>query len=395
MTNLSYLNKTMSTAPSNIALRYSQRRVLLLSLVPLVLLFLITVTLSRTYHVREQHLAQQWFAQGNRDLASGNPSEALADFRNALSYEPGNELFQLRLAEALLAGDRLPEANSYLLNLWDRTPGSGQINLDLAHIAERMGQIDPAIRYYRQALFGSWETDPAKQRENVRLELCRFLLDHGRLAEAGEELSALAAEIPSEDGPLHKLTGDLFLRAGDSARAFTEFETALRSDPREGQWLGDAGKAAYDLGDYQKAENYLARANRANPSDANRELLETVRTVLRADPYLSGLSDDEQVRRTQHAFEQAMTRLQSCTASFSAQPNGAAAPQLQTLSKNVDELKGRVNLQTLSRERGTRDEAMHLVFQIEKVTAGVCGKPSGVDQALLLIGNRREGSSNE
>jgi hypothetical protein len=35
--------------------------------------------------------------------------------------------------------------------------------------------------------------------------------------------------------------------------------------------------------------------------------------------------------------------------------------------------------------------AMSFVFEVEDETAEVCGEPSGVDQALLLIGRNREG----
>jgi hypothetical protein len=35
--------------------------------------------------------------------------------------------------------------------------------------------------------------------------------------------------------------------------------------------------------------------------------------------------------------------------------------------------------------------AMSFVFDVEEQTAQVCGEPSGVDQALLLIGRNREG----
>src|SRR6202043_1399862 len=109
-----------------------QRRVLLLSLVPLGLLFALTATLARTYHVREAGLVQEWSRRGDQDLSAGHPAEALEDFRNALAYDPDNNLIQLRLAEALLADDRLTEARSYFLTLWDRSPGSGEVNLDLA-----------------------------------------------------------------------------------------------------------------------------------------------------------------------------------------------------------------------------------------------------------------------
>ena len=85
---------------------------------------------------------------------------AFEDFRNALSYDPENNLVQARLAEALLADGRITEAGSYFLNLWDRTPGSGEVNLDLAHLSQRTNDVDGAIRYFQSAIYGSWEDDP-------------------------------------------------------------------------------------------------------------------------------------------------------------------------------------------------------------------------------------------
>jgi tetratricopeptide (TPR) repeat protein len=125
----------------NIVSRYVQRRVLLLSLGLLGLLFVVTAALARTYHAREEGLVQEWLQKGDADLARGKPGEAFQDFRNALSYGPENTDVQLRLAEALLADGRFTEAHSYLVNLWDEAPGSGQVNLDLAHVSsgERFG----------------------------------------------------------------------------------------------------------------------------------------------------------------------------------------------------------------------------------------------------------------
>ncbi len=105
----------MTSEPQHIVSRYLQRRVLLLSLILLALLFAITATLARTYHVREEGLAREWSDKGNTDLSSGKPAMALEDFRNSLSYAPDNPVVQLHLAEALLADGRLTEARSYFL----------------------------------------------------------------------------------------------------------------------------------------------------------------------------------------------------------------------------------------------------------------------------------------
>lgn len=370
-----------------------QRRVLLLSLIPLGVLFAITATLARTYHVREERFVREWFQKGNDDLSAGQPAKALVDFRNALSYDSENNLVQLRLAEALLADGRLAEANSYFLNLWDRTPGSGEVNLNLARISARTGDVEQAIRRYRGAIYGSWDTDPAQQRRKARLELCKFLLENGRLGDARAELAGLAADTPPEEAILHELTGQLFLRAGDPTRAVLEFETALQSNPKQSQWLEDAGKTAYAAGDYQKAETYLSKANRENPSRPIGELLDAVRGVLGDDPYLPGLSDEEQARRSWRAFEQGLARLRNCMERSGVQQTSAPFSELQILATNAKDLKRRVNLRSLGREPEMRNEAMSLVFRIEDETSRICGMPTGHDQALLLIGKNHQGGN--
>ena len=366
-----------------------QRRVLLLSMLPLALLFAVTVTLARTYHLREAALGRFWFQQGEQHLASGKPANALEDFRNALFYDSENNVVQLRLAEALLADSRLQEANSYLLNLWDRNPGSGEVNLDLAHVAARTGNIDDAVLRYRGAIYGSWEADPSRQRRNTRLELCEFLLANGRTSDAKTELAGLAADTPPDEAILHVQTGQLYLRVGDPAKAFAEFETALRTNPRQSQWLEDAGRAAYDEGDYQKAVTFLEKADRENPAPPIRELLETDMEFLRNDPYLPGLSDEEQSRRTWNAFQKGLERLRNCQGSAGAQPDSSL--EIENLVNDAKGLKGSVNLKSLDGDPEMRNDAMGLVFRIEEVTSRSCGTPSGTDQALLLIGRKHDG----
>jgi tetratricopeptide (TPR) repeat protein len=363
----------------------------LFSLIPLGLLFALTVTLARTYHVREEGLVRAWSQMGNKDMSVGRPAQAMEDFRNALSYDPGNNLVQLRLAEALLADGRLVEANSYFLNQWDRTPGSGEVNLNLARISARLGNLEQAIYRYRGAIYGSWETDPAERRRNVRLELCKFFLDNGLLGDARAELAGLSADTPPEDAILHDLTGQLFLKAADPVRALMEFETALRTDPKQSQWLEEAGKASYAAGNYQKAETYLSQANRENPSSSNAELLATVRDVLHEDPYLPGLGDEEQIRRSWRAFQQGLARLRTCMESNGVQQIPVPSPELQELAKIAKDLKARVNLRSLGEERGMRNDAMRLAFRIEEATSRNCGTPTGPDQALLLIAKEHQG----
>jgi tetratricopeptide (TPR) repeat protein len=372
-----------------------QQRVLLPTLVLLALLFAVTASLSRTYHMREEGLAAEWSTKGNADLAAGNPSRAFEDFRNALSYGPENALVQQRLAEALLADGRLTEARSYLVNLWDRAPGSGQVNLDLAHVTARMGDADQAIRYFRGAIFGSWEKEPALQRRQVRLELCEFLLTRRMTSDAQAEIAGLAADTPAESGALREENGRLFLRAGDSGKALSEFEAALQTNPKQSEWIANAGRAAYESGDYLKAEGDFAKADRENPSDEIHNSLVLVRSVLGNDPFLAGLSDEEQTRRAWLDFERGLERLRECAAT-PAGAESAAQPQsdLQLLVKEAKDSQKRINLSALGKNPEMRNDAMQLVFRIEDATARICGPGTDVDRALTLIEKRHEGNNS-
>lgn len=378
----------------SIVSRYVQRRVLLLSLLLLVLLFVITAALSRTYHAREEGLVAEWYQKGNTDLANGKPGQAFEDFRNSLSYGPKNPNVQLRLAEALLAAGRFTEARSYLVNLWDRAPGSGEVNLDLAHDSMQTGDVDQTIRYFRGAIFGSWEKEPAFQRRKVRLELCEFLLSHRRTEDAQAEIAGLAADTPAEDGALRAMNGRLFLRVGEPGRALSEFEAALRTNPRQSQWLADAGQIAFENGDYLKAETYFSRADRENPSDEIHASLKLVRDILGNDPFLAGLSDEEQARRSWRDFEQGLARLRKCNGtSASSSSSGSSPSDRQILNKEAQDLQKRVNLRSLGGNPEMRSEAMQLVFRIEDAASQTCGPATGMDRALTLI-EKRHGGNN-
>jgi len=366
----------------------------LLSLILLALLFAVTATLARTYHAREEGLVAEWFQQGNADFAAGKPGKAFEDFRNALSYGPDNQQVELRLAEALLADGRFTEARSYLVNLWERAPGSGEVNLDLAHDSAELRDEDEAIHYFRGAILGSWDKDPALARRNVRFELCEFLLSHNRANDAQAEIAGLAADTPAGDGLLHEETGGLFLKAGEPGKALSEFEAALRTNPRQSQWLAEAGQAAYQVGDYLKAEMYFSKVDRENPSKEIHASLVLVRDVLGNDPFLVGLGDEEQARRSWRDLGLALARLRNCAQAIADNsPSKQPPSDLQPLNNDAQDLQKRVNLRSLGKSAEERSEAMQLVFRIEDATSQICGPAAGVDQALLLIERRHEGST--
>ena len=104
------------------------------------------------------------------------PREAVADFRNALAYSRDNDLYRLRLAQALMADHRPQEARSHLLSLWEKEPGDGTLNLELARLAAMWGDTPQAVRYYHAAIYGVWPDEPMAHRWQIRFELSEYLL---------------------------------------------------------------------------------------------------------------------------------------------------------------------------------------------------------------------------
>ena len=375
----------MASAPQHIVTRYLQQRVLLLSLVLLALLFVLTAALSRAYHAREESLARYWSQLGDRDLSAHKPASAFEDYRNSLFYAPEDQDVQLHFAEALLADGKLTEARSYLANLWEHAPGSGEVNLDLAHVSIRIGDPTQADRYFRGAILGSWEGDSNLERRNARVEFYEYLLDSKRIDEARAVAAGIAADTPEQSGAIHEQNGHLLLRVGDEARALTEFETALQAEPDNAEWLAEAAKVAFSAGNYSKAETYFSRAVRENPTEELRASLALVADILRNDPFLAGLSEEEQARRTWRDFQDGLDRLNKCNATATNGSGAQASSDIDTLKKQGQELQKQVNLTALTADASLRQEVMQFLSQTEDVTAAICGPPTGIDQALKLL----------
>src|SRR5438270_5231763 len=123
---------------------YLRQQPIMLALVAfLAVFFFLGVTIiSRAYHAQRSSLGSRWFSRGLADLRTGRYDAAVMEFRSALLYSRDDYNYQLNLAEALIGLKRTGEASSYLLNLWERKPEDGVVNLELARIAVQKDQIN-------------------------------------------------------------------------------------------------------------------------------------------------------------------------------------------------------------------------------------------------------------
>lgn len=368
-----------------------QRPTLLVALSILAVVFFLAVTgLSHAYYRQREFLGDRWSARGFADLKAKNYEAAVTDFRTALLYSRDDYSYQLNLAEALVGLSRTGEASAYLLNLWDREPENGVVNLELARIARQQGRTDQAIRYYHGAVYAAWQRDQENQRREARLELIDLLLENKDEGDAQSELIALAANANDEPA-LQKRIGDLFSRAGDYEHALGAYQSALRTNPHDVKAMAGAGTAAFQLQRYPLAQHYLKSATAANSKDSHSaQLLQTTESVLRMDPFRPQISSVDRNKAVKDAFAAAGQRLVSCP----LPKNGTPSPVgfTPSLTDEWNTLKPRISTAGLSRNPNLADSAMDLVFRIEHQTSMVCGEPTGMDLALLLIAKLHEGS---
>src|ERR1700683_2376643 len=277
---------------------YPRRESLHLALLLLLaIVFFVGVSgLSRVYRGQQESLGNRWFTRGEKDLKEQHYDRAASEFRTALLYSRDNYDYQLNLAEALVGVKRSGEAYAYLINLWEREPENGLVNLGLARIAAQKRDTEQALRYYHNAIYAIWPGDQEEQRRNARLELIEFLLSINARTQAQSEVIALAASLdddPSEDARV----GDLFLRVQDYEHALAEYRLSLKAERHDSAALAGAGEAAFELGRYELAQRYLRAEATENAGDTQSAMrLQTAELVLKMDPFQRQLSVAERNR---------------------------------------------------------------------------------------------------
>ncbi len=354
------------------------------------------------YTLNQQARGRKLYEVGLTATQAGHYEQAIDAFRAALTCDPTNSQYQLSLARALRDSNDphlLEEAESYLIALWQRTPQDAAVNLALARVAAHRGSIEDATRYYHNSMYGVWNSDPDNNRNRARVELIQFLLKKGARAQADSELIALSTALPPD--PEQQLqAAHLFEQAQDYNGALARYEDVLRIAPLNTAALAGAGETAYRSGDYALAQHFLHAAVNANPADTNtRQLLASAEMVLKANPFRTHISDAERNRRIAAAFAQAEQRLTDCAATAkvdlkTATPAAANSPVSPLPILQARWLATKPDLERLRSpaETDLPDTIMDVVFQIDRQTASICGPPQGIDQALLLISQKREAS---
>ena len=190
-----------------------------------VVLFAVTLFLFHSFSAHRANLAQTWSERGRQDLRTGKPTDAIAALRTALTYAPGTRTYEQLLAQALGEAGDTDASYDYFQGLWESEPGNGFINLELARLSAKRNAPADAEKYYRAAIYGTWEGDGVARRAETRLELARYLIANHDAAAAREELLIAGGNTPNTYDRDMTL-GDLLEQAADPADAEDYYQRA-------------------------------------------------------------------------------------------------------------------------------------------------------------------------
>lgn len=319
-------DSTAPPTPTFSALPLAQREVaLLLALcVAACVMFVTTRTLANWSRHQRVLEAAEWYQRGESALEAGRADQGLDALRRAVAADRASVPYALALARGLARTGRDDEAWQILQRLRGDQPEDAEVNYRLARLADRRADLQAAVRYYHNAMYGIESTDPQVGRRAIALELAGVLLDHGDRDRALAELIALASDL-SDAMPDQLPLARLLLKAGDAPRALTHFLAAASAGADSA--LAGAGDAAMEDHDFPAAERYWRDAARKGADVATR--LHLVRLVLSADPLATRINSLERSRRVREGLRLAADRLLTCPAStLTASGGGETADEL-------------------------------------------------------------------
>jgi len=370
--------------------RLARRKLILRDAISLLTLFLITSVLFaltwllyQSFTDHEQVLAVRWKARGEEALRTGNPKAAINALRSALAYLPARGT-EIELATALAEAGRTTEATAYFNTLREEAPGDAMINLQLARLAAKQGDESLAVLRYQEALDGTWAGNGFNHRREVRLEMAGYLTSRHHLDQARTQL--LIADSNAPDDPSIKIQiAGMLEQADDLPDALKIYRTVAGRHPAPIAAFGGAGRAAFALGMYRVAADYLGRelghpeagSLPADQLTADRGMLATSQRILDLYPALD-LPARVRAERILAARKTARARLTACAAATAAAP----AP-LASIVTRWAQNPTRLPLDQLEQQPDLEQNILQLVYDTETVTAQACGAPTG-DDALLL-----------
>ncbi|MDE3156169.1 MAG: tetratricopeptide repeat protein [Acidobacteriota bacterium] len=349
----------------------------------LVLFFVGTTFLARSYRSERQTRADYHFSLGQKLAAEGHQAEALEQYRTALSLEPGTPRFQLAIALVLVDLGRLDNAESHLQDLLQADPTNGLLNLTMARVSAREGLVDDAITYYHRAIYGLWTTRPVQNRIDARFELVDYIARNGTHQQLVAELVQLQSDLPDEPALKQRVAG-LFLSASSPRQAAALYRDVARAQPRNAAAYAGLGESLFALEDYQGAQAVFRRAILLHAADPDlKARLVWVNQYLGLDPLAPRLATAERYRRSQRLVDLTLASLSAC---LDRTQSAALSDPMQKLIDAAQKLLS--SHQRIRNYDQAADDSLSISEQLWRAKQASCPEAPGTGTPLAALMTR-------
>ncbi len=190
------------------------------------------------------------------ELADKRPIDALRTLRQiARPYARHPAVVHLTALALKGIGDKAAAEEAFRTALAAQ-PTDPDINGNFANLLSDMGRLVEALPFYDRAVAA------APERRDLALNRAIALAESGRLAAAEEALNSL---LPSVDGRVLAVAGDVSARLGRTAQAIQLLQESLRIDPTRPSALTALAGILRDEGDYAAALDLYRQALSLHP----------------------------------------------------------------------------------------------------------------------------------
>ena len=179
----------------------------------------------------------------------------------ALADNPDSEKLRQSLVDELVAADRLDEAQQ-LTERWAKDADDSASWRQAGQLRRRTGDLTGALEAVEKAI----SLTPTPEDE-LRFFETELLIDLGRLDEAEAKLESIAGQLYRD-----VLTGRIAQERGDAKTALEIYAKAAIDWPQNFSLRVMAARAAFSLGDVERAKSDLQEATRQAPKDTDAAL---------------------------------------------------------------------------------------------------------------------------
>ncbi len=346
--------------------------------------FVLTGLYAGSFKQERQKRGRLHFEAAERAMAADDYEIAASLYRDALLYSRDDPTYRLGLSRALFAAGRYSETENHLATVRVDDPTSGIVNLLLARLSAKKGQVDEAVSYYRTAIYGRWDDQPDEDRIDIRLELADFLEAAGRDNLLTAELMELAEIVP-DDLDIRTRLANQHLKNGLYEQATSMFQSVIDVESQDREALIGRGDAEFHLHNFLTARTQYNKAQVYGSDEATIRRIDLCNKILELDPARVGIGIQERLRRSRVVIDRALAAAASCRYPPEGNFVGPPGPWPEREQELIEQAEAAVRAKPTSPIDETVDLNLLLAEEVWKLAVSLCDPADPADEPLSYV----------